>query len=83
MDNLHTCIVKTLLLVPQVQGNDALKRGLQLRKKFYLRQAQEFYSQGLAMRCGDSAVDALLYSNRAQVCPDTRCSRTPEPRTRL
>lgn len=51
----------------QVQGNDSLKRGLQLRKKFYLRQAQEQYSQGLAVQCGDSAVDGVLYSNRAQV----------------
>lgn len=65
--------------MPQVQGNDALKRGLQLRKKFYLRQAQEFYSQGLAVRCGAAAVDALLLSNRAQVCPATRRSGIPVP----
>ena len=65
------------LALPQVQGNDALKRGLQLRKKFYLRQAQEFYSQGLALQCGDTVLDAVLYANRAQVCPGNHCR--PEP----
>ena len=54
---------------PQVQGNDALKRGLQLRKKFYLRQAQELYSQGLAVHCGEAALDAVLFANRAQARP--------------
>ena len=60
------CITPAWLL-EQVQGNDSLKMGLQLRKKFYLRQAQEQYSQGLAVQCGDPDVDAVLYSNRAQV----------------
>ena len=52
----------------QARGNDAFKRGVQLRKKFYLREAADLYTQGLACDSGDAAVDAVLYANRAEVC---------------
>ncbi len=51
----------------QVRGNDAFKRGVQLRKKFYLREAADLYTQGLAANGGDAALDAVLYANRAEV----------------
>ena len=37
--------------VLQNQGNEALRRGVQLRKKFYLREAEGLYTRGLDMRC--------------------------------
>ncbi len=52
---------------PQVRGNDAFKRGVQLRKKFYLREAADLYTQGLAASGGDAVLEAVLYANRAEV----------------
>lgn len=51
----------------QDQGNDALKVGLQQKKKFYLRQAIEQYTEGLNLMCSDAKLNAVLYSNRAHV----------------
>lgn len=49
-----------------MQGNDALKRGLQLRKKFYLREAISLYSKGLEMGCSSQQLLSVLHSNRSQ-----------------
>lgn len=49
------------------QGNRALKTGLQHKKKFYLRQAIEQYTQGLAVACPNAALNSALASNRAHV----------------
>ncbi|KAK9833531.1 hypothetical protein WJX81_002203 [Elliptochloris bilobata] len=48
------------------QGNDVLKRGTQLKKKFYLREASGLYTRGLDMRCRDAALVSALFANRAQ-----------------
>ena len=53
-------------LVPQNQGNDALKRGLQLKKKFYLREALGLYTRGLDFKCKDAVLVSALFGNRAQ-----------------
>jgi hypothetical protein len=52
---------------PQVQGNNKLKVGLQAKNKQLLRDAVEFYTKGLAERCGDGKLDAVLLCNRAHV----------------
>lgn len=39
---------------------------MQLRKKFYLREALGLYTRGLDLRCCDAALAAALFSNRAQ-----------------
>ncbi|KAL0051529.1 hypothetical protein WJX82_009385 [Trebouxia sp. C0006] len=49
------------------QGNEALKTGLKHRKKFYFREAVTAYTKGLDVQCGDSIVETVLLSNRAQV----------------
>lgn len=51
----------------QHQGNEALKTGLKLRKKFYFREASIAYTKGLDEQCGSKSIDAILLSNRAQV----------------
>ena len=51
----------------QNQGNEALKTGLKHRKKFYFREAITAYTKGLDVQCGDSIVETVLLSNRAQV----------------
>ena len=50
----------------QDQGNDALKRGLQLKKKFYLREALNLYTKGLEMGSTLPELLSVLHSNRAQ-----------------
>lgn len=50
----------------QGQGNDALKRGLQLKKKFYLREAVTLYTKGLEMGSSLPSLLSILHSNRAQ-----------------
>lgn len=50
----------------QGQGNDALKRGLQLKKKFYLREAIGMYTKGLEMGSTLPQLQSVLHSNRAQ-----------------
>ena len=50
----------------QDQGNDALKRGLQLKKKFYLREALNLYTKGLEMGSTLPGLLSVLHSNRAQ-----------------
>lgn len=54
-------------LLFQDQGNAALKTGMQQRKKFYLRQAIEQYTQGLDLMCADDRLVCALYANRAHV----------------
>ncbi|KAA6430080.1 MAG: hypothetical protein FRX49_00511 [Trebouxia sp. A1-2] len=49
------------------QGNEALKTGLKHRKKFYFREAITAYTKGLDVQCGDSIIETVLLSNRAQV----------------
>lgn len=51
----------------QNQGNEALKTGLKHRKKFYFREASIAYTKGLEEHCGKDDIDAVLFSNRAQV----------------
>ena len=49
-------------------GNQALRTGLKVRKKFYLRQAIEQYSKGLELQVPDQpALNAALLTNRAHV----------------
>lgn len=55
-----------LSTIVQGQGNDALKRGLQLKKKFYLREAVNLYTKGLEMDCSMPELLSILLSNRAQ-----------------
>ena len=52
--------------IVQDQGNDALKRGLQLKKKFYLREALNLYTKGLEMGSTLPGLLSALHSNRAQ-----------------
>lgn len=62
-----TAIVTECPSMPaQQQGNDALKQGLAVRKKFYLRKAVDHYGEGLAAEAGDDALSSVLYANRAQ-----------------
>ena len=51
----------------QNQGNEALKTGLKHRKKFCFREAIASYTKGLDVHCGDSSIETVLLSNRAQV----------------
>jgi tetratricopeptide (TPR) repeat protein len=49
-------------------GNRALQTGLQHRKKYYLRQAIEQYTQGVNVEgSDDTELKSILYSNRAHV----------------
>lgn len=70
-DNLHMhvrnllCRFASLLL--QIQGNDALKLGNKLKKKFYMREAIKCYTKGLEHQCKDNVLNAVLYSNRSHV----------------
>ena len=49
-----------------MHGNDALKRGVQLRKKFFVLEAVACYTRGLEARPQAPALLAALHSNRAQ-----------------
>jgi len=50
------------------QGNRALKTGLEHRKKYYLRQAIEQYTQGIKVEgCQDKELVSQVFSNRAHV----------------
>ncbi|KAI8105509.1 hypothetical protein M9434_000094 [Picochlorum sp. BPE23] len=50
------------------QGNRALQTGMQHRKKFYLRQAIDQYTQGLQVEgIEDRPLKSVVYSNRAHV----------------
>ena len=51
----------------QAQANDALRRGAQLRKKFYVKEGLGLYNEALALPFSDDALRAVLLSNRAQV----------------
>ncbi len=52
----------------QEQGNELFKRGLQLKKKFFLQQAIVKYSEGLNIdNLPRGPVMSTLLSNRAQV----------------
>lgn len=48
------------------QGNRALQTGMKQRKKFYLRQAIESYTEGINLEFDDAHLKSVLYSNRAQ-----------------
>lgn len=48
-------------------GNRALKTGISQKKKYYLRQAIEQYSQGIDIQCNDAELNSILYANRAHV----------------
>jgi hypothetical protein len=50
----------------QVQGNDALKRGLQLKKRFFIREAINLYTKGLEMGSNQQRLLSILHSNRSQ-----------------
>lgn len=50
----------------QRQGNDALKQGLAIRKKFYLRKAVEHYTAGIGVGVDDGQLNSVLHANRAQ-----------------
>ena len=49
----------------QGQGNDALKRGVQLKKRFYLREAVDLNTKGLEMGATLPELLSILHSNRA------------------
>ncbi|KAK9854202.1 hypothetical protein WJX84_000317 [Apatococcus fuscideae] len=50
----------------KVRGNDALRRGVQMKKVFFLREALKAYSNGIAAGPEDKTLLGTLYSNRAQ-----------------
>ena len=50
----------------QTHGNEALKRGVQLRKKFFVLEAVACYTRGLEVQPRSPALLAVLHSNRAQ-----------------
>ena len=50
----------------QSQGNDAYKRGVQLRKKYFILEAVECYSRGLEVPPESTSLKSMLHSNRAQ-----------------
>ena len=54
-----------ILTCLQGQGNDALKRGVQLKKRFYLREAVDLYTKGLDMGATLPELLSILHSNRA------------------
>ena len=59
-NNDHTCM--------QIQGNNKLKIGLQAEaNKHVLREAIDFYSKGLELKCSDTKLNSILLSNRAHV----------------
>ena len=62
----RACFLSSGPLPLQHQGNDALKQGLAVRKKFYIRKAVDHYSEGIAAGADDSALNSMLHSNRAQ-----------------
>jgi hypothetical protein len=51
----------------QINGNKKLKVGLQVKNKVLLRDAIDFYTQGLGEKCSDNALNAVLHCNRAHV----------------
>ena len=51
----------------KVQGNNKLKVGIQADNKHVLREAIDFYSKGLALKCSDVRLNSILLSNRAHV----------------
>ncbi|KAF8072387.1 ttc4 [Scenedesmus sp. PABB004] len=51
----------------KTQGNGKLRVGLKAKNRLLLREAIEFYDKGLALRCGDAAVNAALHNNRCHV----------------
>jgi hypothetical protein len=59
-------LASALVAAAQNQGNDALKRGLQVKKTFYLREALGLYTRGLDLKCRNAALVSALFSNRAQ-----------------
>lgn len=51
----------------KTQGNNKLRIGLKSKNRLLLREAVEFYDKGLALRCGDAALNGALLNNRAHV----------------
>ena len=54
-------------MATQIQGNNKLKIGLQADNKHVLREAIDFYSKGLDLKCSDTKLNSILLSNRAHV----------------
>jgi len=48
-------------------GNEKLKVAQTTKQKLYYREAISYYTQGLDLKCLDLELNAILYSNRAQV----------------
>lgn len=59
--------VRSLPLCEQTQGNKKLAVAKDSKNKLYYREAVAFYTKGLAEECADAKLNAVLYSNRAQV----------------
>eukprot|EP00873_Tetraselmis_striata_P040434 jgi/Tetstr1/460698/TSEL_000554.t1 len=51
----------------KTQGNKKLAVAKDSKNKLYYREAVAFYTKGLAEECADAKLNAVLYSNRAQV----------------
>jgi hypothetical protein len=51
----------------QKQGNNKLKIGLKAKNKILLREAVDFYTKGLELKCQDTGLNSVLLSNRAHV----------------
>ena len=51
----------------QRQGNEKLKFAQKTKQKLYYREAIDIYSKALALKCSDQKLNAVIYSNRAQV----------------
>ena len=49
-----------------MRGNEALQRGTQLKRTFFLREALSAYSDAISAKPQDSKLLAILHSNRAQ-----------------
>ncbi|GMH40625.1 hypothetical protein BSKO_08529 [Bryopsis sp. KO-2023] len=48
------------------QGNDRLKRAIQVKNKIYFDQAIEFYTKGIDYECKNDSLRAILFTNRSQ-----------------
>ena len=67
MQSFDYQVLLLLKFIVQNQGNDAFKRGLQLKKKFFLKEAIQKYTEAIGLKdWQDKSLHAALYSNRAQ-----------------
>jgi tetratricopeptide (TPR) repeat protein len=49
------------------QGNKKLETANKFKKTLYYKEAMEFYTKGIAIRCADAELNCALHSNRAHV----------------